>query len=345
MNINTIFSNIDENKLITLPEIIFLLNTQGQELDELYKKADKIRKENVGDEIFLRGIIEFSNYCKKDCNYCGIRKSNKNIFRYRLPDEEILDVCRSAEKANITTVVLQSGEDPYYDKEKLANLITKIKSETNLAITFSVGEHSLETYKYWKEKGLDRYLIRFETSDKKLFKKCHPDNNFLERISCIKNLQKMKVQIGSGLLIGLPGETINQLAKDIIFCTDLNLDMIGCGPFIANEETPFAKTTNPFESEIYFKTIAILRILNKKAHIPSTTAFDAIDSNARNRLLQLGANVFMPNLTPIKYRKHYLLYPGKPCLNETGEQCTRCVKTRVKNIGRKIGIGPGHSLK
>jgi len=178
-----------------------------------------------------------------------------------------------------------------------------------------------------------------------LFSECHPDDDFDTRIACLKNLKDIGVQVGSGLLIGVPKETYEQLAQDLLFCTQLELDMIGVGPFIPHGSTPFSDASNPFDAEVYFKVIAILRLLNPCAHIPSTTAFDAIDPNGRNLLLQRGANVFMPNATPKKYRSEYLLYPGKPCVDESADDCASCVRLRIKSVGRTIGVGPGHSIR
>lgn len=334
MMLTSIFEKTDADKNLTLSEIEHLLQLAPPDLSLLYQKADQVRHAFMGDRVYLRGIIEFSNYCKKNCFYCGIRAGNTLVQRYRMGLDEILDVCKKMEKKFQTTVVLQSGEDVGFTKEILGELIARIKKETSLAVTLSVGERPADTYLYWKQKGMDRYLLRFETSDPQLFKEVHPDDDFEERLSCIYELQKIGVQTGSGFLIGLPNETLLQLAGDILFCTQLKLDMIGVGPFIANPNTPLGHTQNPFETEIFFKTMAILRLLNPKAHIPATTAFDAIAPDGRNRLLKAGANVFMPNASPRAYRKHYLLYPGKPCVDESDEDCAGCVLKRITSLGR-----------
>ncbi len=345
MTLDNLFQKIDSSQILSQDEVVLMLKSQGVDLDHIYQQADSLRRENVGDEIFLRGIIEFSNYCQRDCYYCGIRHSIKDLHRYRMSKEEILEVCKNMEKSGQTTVVLQSGEDFFYTKEVLADIISSIKKNTSLAVTLSVGEREKEIYEYWYKNGMDRYLLRFETSSPALFKCCHPDSDLDKRVKCLKDLQSIGVQTGSGFLIGVPGETIEDLADDILFCTDLDLDMIGVGPFISHPDTPFAKQNNPFEKEIYFKTVAILRLLNKKAHIPSTTAFDAISAGGRNKLLTIGANVFMPNATPKKYRKYYQLYPGKPCVDESADDCSLCTASRIKSLNRNIGLGPGHSFK
>jgi biotin synthase len=345
MKTSIIFDKIDRDEPLSQAEVVRLLDTQGIEIKDIYEKADGIRAQYMGDDIFLRGIIEFSNYCRKDCFYCGIGRSCNEVSRYRMSEDEIIETCKHMLATGQTTVVLQSGEDPYYTKERFGALLQRIKTETKLAITVSVGERNYDTYAFWKERGMDRYLLRFETSDTALFKACHPDDDLPARIECLKTLQRLGVQTGSGFLIGLPNETIEQLASDILFCTDLQLDMIGVGPFIPHPATPFGTTKNPFDKEIYFKVVAILRLLNKDAHIPSTTAFDAIDPDGRNLLLQRGANVFMPNATPQRYRKDYQLYPGKPCVDESADDCSACVTMRVFNLERTIGKGPGHSIR
>lgn len=324
-------------------KILALLHATPEDTDRLYNQADKVRETYLGDEVYLRGIIEFSNHCRKNCAYCGIRALNTMVHRYRISDDEILATCKKIEAYQQTTVVLQSGEDVYYTQEVLGELISTIKHETKLAITLSVGERSKDTYAYWKEKGMDRYLLRFETCNRDLFATMHPDDDFDERLNCLRDLKDVGVQVGSGFLIGLPGETLEQLADDILFCTQLNLDMIGVGPFIAHPNTPLSDLKNPFDPEIFFKTIAILRLLNPKTHIPATTAFDAIHPNGRNKALTIGANVFMPNASPKAYRKDYLLYPGKPCIDESGDDCAGCVVARIGMLGRKIGTSRGDS--
>lgn len=324
-------------------EIISLLKATGNQESDLYDKANRIRKETMGDDIHLRGIIEFSNVCSKDCCYCGIRRSNASVTAYRIPDEEILETCLKMVDWGYTSVVLQSGEDPFYTRDRLTQLIGQIKSKTSLAVTLCVGVRDRETLRIWRDAGMDRYLLRFETSDPELFASCHPDEQLKIRLTCLDTLRELGVQLGSGFLIGLPNETLFQLATDILFCTQLNLDMIGIGPFIAHPATPFAKLPNPFTPDIYYKTIAIIRLLNPLSHIPATTAFDTIDPQGRNLVLSRGANIFMPNATPQKYRKHYMLYPGKVCVTESNEDCASCVQSRIKRLGRTVGRGPGHS--
>jgi biotin synthase len=345
MSIKNIIINIEKESSPSRADVSALLQAEGDDLKLLFSEANQVRKANFGDDVFLRGIIEFSNYCNKNCFYCGIQEKNEKVHRYRISDEEIINTCKKIEGYGQTTVVLQSGEDFFYTKERMSKLIETIKKETSLAVTVSVGVRDKETYATWRESGMDRYLLRFETSNKELFKKCNPDDDLDERLEALNCLKSLGVQTGSGFLIGLPGQTYDELAEDIIFCTNLNLDMIGVGPFISHPDTEFSKLENPFSKEVFFKVIAILRLLNTKAHIPSTTAFDAIDKQGRNKVLQYGANVFMPNATPKKYRKDYSLYPGKPCIDESSDDCANCVTGRLKFLGRNIGVGPGHSIK
>ncbi len=328
--------------------VLRLLESEGDGLKELYSRADRMRQEHMGDEVYVRGIIEFSNLCANDCLYCGIRASNFRVNRYTMTVDEILETVKSFESMGQTTVVLQSGETPGLDDGEIGRLIRAIKSETSLAVTLSVGNRSREIYRFWKDCGMDRYLIRFETTDRRLFARLHPDCSFDERIECLHTLNKLGVQTGSGFMIGLPGETLEVLADNILFCRELDLDMIGIGPYIPHPDTPLADEPNAYagNEEIFYKTVSVLRIVNPDAHIPATTAFDAVFPGVgRDLALTRGANVFMPNNTPLQHRKDYLLYPGKPCVDENADQCATCVMMRIEAIGRKIGRGPGHSLK
>ena len=327
---------------------IRLLRAVGREQAELYALADEVRHEVVGDEVFVRGILEFSNVCARQCDYCGIRAENRKVRRYAMSADEILEAARHMPASGQTTVVLQSGESPAFGDRALGELIRRIKAETPLAVTLSVGARPGDVYRYWRDCGLDRFLIRFETSDAALYARLHPDSTLEERLDCIRALQDLGVQAGSGFLVGVPGETVETLADNVLLCRTLELDMIGIGPFIAHPDTPLAGRGNAYasEPEMLFKALAVLRLFNPAAHIPATTAYDAFfPGEGRDLALQRGANVFMPNCTPVRYRKDYLLYPGKPCVDESAEQCSQCVLHRIRALGRTIGQGPGHSLK
>jgi len=325
-----------------------LLAAQGPELEALYTRADAVCRANMSDAVFLRGIVEFSNVCANDCLYCGIRASNPEIRRYTMSAAEILEVARRLPEARQTTIVLQSGESRSFGDKALGELIQRIKRETPLAVTLSVGNRTPDVYRYWREFGMDRYLLRFETSDPHIFARLHPDCTLAERLACLEALRTLGVQVGSGFMIGVPGETTTILADNILLCRELQLDMIGIGPFIVHPDTPMNGKRNAYHDDpaMFFRAMAVLRLFNPAAHIPATTAYDAVfPGEGRNWCLQRGANVFMPNSTPARYRADYQLYPGKPCLNESAEQCAQCVILRVQSLGRTIGHGPGHSRR
>ena len=320
------------------------MQATGPDLRSLYHEADAVRRKHVGDAVYLRGVIEFSNICRKSCSYCGINRTNKAVQRYRMKPEEIVLQCEKALEQGCTTVVLQSGEDLWFDCDRMCRIIRDIKSKYPLAITLSIGERPREELAEMRRAGADRYLLRFETSDPELFARLHPDDVLKERLACLENIRKAGFQPGSGFLIGLPWSNPEIIAHDIIFATKLRLDMIGCGPFIAHPDTPLADKPLLDDRELYFKTIAILRLLNPPAHIPATTAFDAMAPHSRDRLLTLGANVVMPNLTPMRYRKLYMLYPNKPCVDEDDSRCGECLKRRLAALNRSIGKNFGHGL-
>ena len=339
-----ILRKVETSDNLSGQEIYDLLKAEGEDLALLYNLANKLCLENMGNEVYIRGIIEISNYCQKNCNYCGIRYGNPVISRYRMKAEEILETCKGIEKNMATTVVLQSGEDDHYSKEKVGDIVKAIKQETGLAVTLSLGIRDTHELEYWKECGCDRYLLRFETSKDSIFKLCHPDDTFQGRLQFIKELQVLGIQAGSGFMIGLPTSSLEDLVQDILFCSSLHLDMIGVGPFIVNQDTPLKKFTQRFDIEVYFKTMAILRLLNKRSHIPATTAFDVLQPNGRELLLQRGCNVYMPNCTPINYRKLYMLYPGKPLLSQSLDDNIEGARQRIISCGRVIGAGKGNSL-
>ncbi|NLF24989.1 MAG: [FeFe] hydrogenase H-cluster radical SAM maturase HydE [Deltaproteobacteria bacterium] len=334
--------------MFTKEYALSLLNTGSTEVEALYRRADEVRKHACGEDVFLRGIIEFSNICAADCTYCGIRASNREVERFKIPSDEIVETALAAKSAGITTVVLQAGESQAVSDQELGQIIRRIKEESGLAITLSVGNRSEQTYRYWQACGMDRYLLRFETSDAELFGRVHGSCSLDERLECLRSLRRLGVQTGSGFLIGLPGERLEILADNIMLCRELDLDMIGIGPFIPHPHTPLGSFPNAYadQPEMFFKALAVLRIFNPTAHIPATTAFDAVfPDKGRDLLLQRGANVFMPNITPAKYRSMYLLYPNKPGLVESECECLQCAAHLVKRLGRPIGKGPGHTLK
>ena len=319
-------------------EVIEILKDNSQN-DWLFSLADKIRKENVGDEVHLRGLIEFSNICKRTCKYCGLRCENKEIDRYRIEPDDIIFYAQKAVDMGYKTIVLQSGEDEYYSRELLCKIIKGIKT-LDVALTLSIGERSFDDYKAFKDCGADRYLIRIETTDKELYKKMHPHMSFENRVRCLKDLGKLGYEVGTGCLVGLPGQTIESLANDILFFKEINADMVGIGPFIAHPHTPLKDCLNG-DFTLALKVMALTRILLKNINIPATTAMETLNQNGRIIALQSGANVVMPNVTTTEYRAKYEIYPNKICINENPAQCFNCVSGKIRSIGRSVSTGYG----
>lgn len=313
-------------------------------IEGLFREADRVRREQVGDAVHLRGLIEFSNICGRDCLYCGLRRSNPKVNRYRMNADEIVEAARTAHELGYKSVVLQSGESGGFDVEEMMALLIRIKAEFNLAITLSVGEHPRETYAAYRAAGADRYLLRFETSSEDLFHHLRPATSFRERMRCLNDLRELGYQVGSGIMVGVPGQTTEILVNDILLLRKLDLDMIGVGPFIANPDTPLAGSPNGL-LDTTLRVVAILRLFTKNTHIPATTAMGSIDPEGREKALQCGANVLMPNVTPPAFREHYRLYPGKICLTEDPRACSSCLSTRLMALGRTIAVDAGHSLK
>jgi biotin synthase len=327
---------------MTRDEIIYLLSLN--ETAALFGEADRVRRLHVGDAVHLRGLIEFSNVCGRDCAYCGLRRSNQAVSRYRMSADEIFDTAKTAAGLGYKSLVLQSGENCQYPMKDMCALLRRIKSEIGIAITLSMGEKSREEYAALKEAGADRYLLRFETSSETLFAQLKPDSSFKERFQCLAWLREVGFQVGSGIMVGLPGQTLEMLADDILLMDKLDLDMIGIGPFIANPQTPL-KNAPSGTLDLTLKTLAILRIITKNAHIPATTAMESIEKGGRERALRCGANVLMPNVTPSQYREHYQLYPNKICINDQPGDCAACITGMVHSLGRTIAADAGHSLK
>ncbi|MCL1919528.1 MAG: [FeFe] hydrogenase H-cluster radical SAM maturase HydE [Kiritimatiellaeota bacterium] len=346
MMLNHSTDPIDPAKLTpcALTEVLSQAATDPAAFGALCAEADQIRARVFGDTVHIRGIIEFSNHCRNDCLYCGIRCSNSAITRYRMSADEILETALTAKRLGCGTVVLQSGEDPFFTAPVLSAIICRIKNETGLAVTLSVGVRTRGELAELKAAGCDRYLLRFETSSETLFNAIHPDCAFAERIACLQDLRELGYQVGSGFMIGLPDAPLEQIARDIAFTTQLNLQMIGCGPFLAHPGTPLAGKPTLEHRSVYYAAMALLRILNPHAHIPSTTAFDALDPDGRDRVMQCGANIFMPNITPAKYRRLYQLYPGKPSVDEGGDASFRRTCERLTALGRTVSTEAGHAF-
>ena len=330
---------------LTAAEIVALLHLcDPEDLAELWQSADRVRKSEAGDDIWLRGLLEFSNFCQCQCAYCGIRAGNNNIVRYRMSEEEILSAAADLARAEIGTIVLQSGEDGWWTGERVARLIERIKNEHDLAVTLSLGDRTRQELALWRQAGADRYLLRFETSNPELYARFHPDSTLAKRLDTLSNLKALGYDVGSGCLVGLPGQTEDDLAGDIILGRDLELDMFGVGPFIPHPATPLGKCTQG-STEMVYKMVALARLVMRKIHIPITTALATLDEDGREKGWQRGANVVMPNATPAPYRQQYELYQNKRCIDDTLKHCRVCLGGRIARIGRQVGRGHGGSLR
>lgn len=323
-------------------EILNILSNDTKN-EWLFKKANEIRRKNVGDEVHLRGLIEFSNICKRQCKYCGLRSANKEVERYRILKDEILLYTKNAVKMGYKTLVLQSGEDEYFDVDKMVEIISEIKKH-DLALTLSIGERTFDEYKAMKEAGADRYLLRIETTDKNLYENMHPNASFENRLQCLYNLKSLNYELGTGCLVGLPNQTLESLADDILFFKELDADMVGIGPFIAHEKTPLKNEPNG-DFWLALKVMALTRLMLPNINIPATTAMETLNPNGRLIALQSGANVVMPNVTSTEYRAKYEIYPGKICINDKPEQCRNCIERKIISIGRYISKEKGFRKK
>lgn len=338
--------NILKRENLSEPEIAEILSLSSEEdIKALYQRAYAVKTDRVGRTVYYRGIIEMSNICSKDCLYCGIRKSNSNVNRYTMTRKEIIDAAVFAYKADYGSIVLQSGEikSPEFT-DYIEGLITEIKNKTDsqLGITLSLGEQSSETYKRWFEAGAHRYLLRIETSSRDLYSKLHPpDHSYDERVKCLYKIQDAGYQTGTGVMIGLPGQTVEHLASDIAFFRDIDIDMAGMGPFIPHEDTPLKDYDIDKEKQLTLalKMIAVLRIVMEDINIAATTALQALDPFGREKGIMAGANVIMPNITDRKYRDNYKLYNDKPCTDEDSDACRDCLEHRIEGLGENIGYG------
>jgi biotin synthase len=342
---------IELTKLVLLE---WLRESRPARLAELYQRANEVRKERVGDAVHLRGLIEVSNHCARQCMYCGLRQGNLALPRYRMTRDEILDCARQAERLGYGTVVMQAGEDDLLTTEWIAEIVRWIKHETSLAVTLSLGERKQDEFRLWRSAGADRYLLRFETSDENLFRTIHPNRNSGEpdRLTLLRQLKRLGYEAGGGVMVGIPGQSFESLADDVLAFRALNLDMIGIGPYIAHPATPLgsgalrpeiaSSEQAPSSEEMVYKMIALTRILCPDANIPSTTALATINKvDGRKLGLQVGANVVMPNLTPVKYRSMYEIYPAKACIDESATDCNQCLRGQIHSLNRFAGRGPG----
>lgn len=316
-------------------ELIALIRENINGIDNrLLEAASSIREVYYGKKVFFRGLIEFSNYCKNDCYYCGIRRSNSNAQRYRLTKGDILDCCASGYELGFRTFVLQSGEDLYYTDNIMVDLIDSIKSKyPDCAITLSMGEKSYLSYKKYFQAGADRYLLRHETATEDHYRRLHPDNMSLSnRKKSLYNLKEIGFQVGAGFMVGSPYQIIENLANDLLFLKELEPHMVGIGPFIPHSDTIFAdEKAGALDMTVLM--IAIVRLLLPKTLLPATTALGTIDPLGREKGLKAGANVVMPNLSPISVRKDYSLYDNKICTGDEAAECRYCIEERIKAAG------------
>ena len=334
-----------EKDVLEKEDIIQLLSLESHdEKHALFSAARVCRDLYCGKKVHLRGIIEFSNYCSQDCNYCGIRKSKGSVERYRLTLEEIMEAAGLIYSSNVKTVVLQSGEDPYYDCDFITSVIVKIKEKYGLAITLSLGEREFYEYEAWRHYGADRYLLKHETANPDIYSSIHNGQELEQRLLHLGFLQELGFQIGSGNIIGLPGQTIADIADDIILCSQYDLDMGSFSPFLPSAGTPYQfqpKAT----VDMTLKTMAIARLVLKNTHIPATTALATLDDRGREKGILSGANVVMPSFTPSRAKINYAIYDNKRCITEDPIACMPCLKARIEACGVEIDEGYGHSLK
>ncbi len=334
MNIRS--QNLDRTEIIDL--------YKNGKFPELISLANKTYLENYGNKVWIRGLIEFSNFCNMNCTYCGIRMDNRKINRYRLEETEIINIVRQGMEAGFKTFVLQSGEDNFYTIKVLCRLIEKIRdiASGSIAITLSCGLKTKSQFKELKKAGCNRYLMRFETSDEALFSGLKNGLSLKDRLKGLYYLKELGFETGSGYMVGLPGETGETRINNALLCADLELDMIGIGPFIPHPYTPLYDSAVPCIDETVRST-ALLRLLLPKSNIPATTAAGSIHPSGREKMLEAGANVLMPNITPAEHKKDYTLYPGKICIEESGLQCLECLEIRVRSINKTIDMGRGDS--
>lgn len=320
---------------------------EDKETESLLKEeAVRLRKQYYGNKVYTRGLIEFTNYCKNNCYYCGIRRDNRHIERYRLTEEEILGCCRQGYQLGYRTFVLQGGEDPYYSDERMEHIIRAVKQEfPDCALTLSVGERSYESYRILRNAGADRYLLRHETADEGLYGFVHPPEMKLKlRKQCLFDLKELGYQVGAGFMVGIPGQTLSHIAEDLCFLQKLQPEMVGIGPFIPHHDTIYAKEKAGSVNLTLF-LLAVIRIMLPKVLLPATTALGTMDPKGREKGLDAGANVVMPNLSPMKNRKLYELYDNKICTGEEAAECIGCLGRRVESVGYRLVEERGDALR
>lgn len=327
---------LKEEKNLSDEELLKLLSTNEYD-SELHTLADEVRREIYGEDVYIRGLIEISNYCKNDCYYCGIRRGNKSAVRYRLTKDDILACCEEGYKLGFRTFVMQGGEDPYYTDDVMCGIVSAVRERySDCAITLSLGERSYESYLALYNAGANRYLLRHETANAEHYGKLHPQSmNLQNRKDCLFDLKEIGYQVGSGFMVGSPYQTTENLVEDLRFLQKLSPDMIGIGPYVTHAQTPFASFENG-SVELTLRLLSVLRLMFPYVLLPSTTALGTLHPQGRELGLKAGANVVMPNLSPVKVRKLYELYENKICTGEEAAQCRGCLEKRVEAAGYKI---------
>jgi biotin synthase len=333
-----LIDTLAKNKVLTKEQFTQLIANRTDQLSEyLFEKARKVREIHYGKDVYLRGLIEFTNHCKNDCYYCGIRKSNLQVERYRLTKEQIIECCDTGYALDYRTFVLQGGEDSYFTKEIMVDIIQSIKQKyPDCALTLSLGEKSYDTYLAYYQAGADRYLLRQETANATHYRQLHPEKLSAEkRKQCLSDLKAIGFQVGTGFMVGSPFQTPENLAEDMLYIYELQPHMVGIGPFIPHHQTPFAdKESGSMELTLFM--LGLLRLMLPHALLPSTTALGTINPKGREKGLLAGANIIMPNLSPIDVRSKYLLYDNKICISDDARHCRHCLERRVESAGYKI---------
>ncbi|MDO4616577.1 MAG: [FeFe] hydrogenase H-cluster radical SAM maturase HydE [Lachnospiraceae bacterium] len=335
--------SIAKKQDISPDELHLLLTAEDSGgLEYLREKARACADAIYGDRIFTRGLIEFTNYCRNDCLYCGIRKSNGNAQRYRLTSEEILECCREGRELGFRTFVLQGGEDPYFNDDRVCEIVSRIRAEfPDCAITLSIGEKTRESYQRYFDAGADRYLLRHETADENQYRKLHPRTMSLtRRKQCLYDLKEIGYQVGCGFMVGSPGQTTETLYEDLQFIRQLQPHMVGIGPFISQHDTPFAQEESGTLDQT-LRLLSIIRLIHPHVLLPATTALGTIHPLGREMGIQAGGNVVMPNLSPVSVRKKYELYDNKICTGDEAAECRHCLEGRMHRIGYRIVVDRG----
>ena len=342
---NEILNKLTSEKNLSDEELLYLLEDDSHD-ELLFARADEVRKSIYGTDVYIRGLIEFSNFCKNNCFYCGIRAANNNVMRYRLTKDEILECCAEGYGLGFRTFVLQGGEDPYYTKEIMCDIISSIRNMyPDCAITLSLGEKSRDEYQAFFDAGANRYLLRHETAKEEHYARLHPENMSLAaRKECLFALKEIGYQVGSGFMVGSPFQTKENLIADLRFLQELKPDMIGIGPYLTHKDTPFKDFQNG-SFELTLRLVSILRLMFPYALIPATTALGTIRTGGREAGLKAGANVVMPNLSPLKFRKHYAIYENKISTGEEAAQGVERLRNQVKNAGYNVVTDIGNVKK